>query len=76
MTRKCKLFASLGASLAVLVACDGSDGVLGNPQAQFGSMFETAFNAGPDADAQDDPNLGIAYGGVDGVDLAADPLDI
>ena len=76
MTRKGKQLSTIAASLALLAACDGSDGILGNPQAQFGTMFEAAFNAGSDADAKDEPNLGIAYGGVDGVDLEADPLDI
>ena len=76
MTRKGKLLSTLAASLVVLAACDGSDGVLGNSQAQFGSLFASAFNAGPDADAKDDPNLEITYGGVSGVDLEADPLDV
>lgn len=76
MTRKAKLLSSLGLSLAVLVACDGSDGVVGNAQAQFGNLFATAFNADANADPKDDPDLVIAYDGVPDVDLTADPLDI
>lgn len=76
MTRKGKLYSTLAASFVVLAACDGSDGVLGNAQAQFGPMFAAAFNGTADDDAKDDPNLVITYGGVDGVDLNADPLDI
>lgn len=76
MTRKGKLFSSLAATLVILAACDGSDGIAGNPQAQFGTLFAAAFNGGADDDAKDDPNLGITYGGVDGVDLDADPVDI
>ena len=76
MTRKGKLYSTLAASLVVLAACDGSDGVLGNPQSQFGPLFASAFNGTADDDAKDDPDLVITYGGVDGVDLNADPLDI
>ena len=76
MTRKTKLLSSLGATLALLAACDGSDGAFGNPQAQFGRMFASAFNAKSTAIPADDPNLVIVYNGVSGVDLTADPLDI
>jgi phosphoglycolate phosphatase-like HAD superfamily hydrolase len=76
MTRKAKLLSALGLSLAVLVACDGSDGVVGNAQAQFGSLFAAAFNADANADPKDDPDLAIVYNGVQDVDLTADPLDI
>ena len=76
MTRKGKLYSTLAASLVILAACDGSDGIMGNAQAQFGTMFAAAFNGTADADAKDDPNLVITYGGVEGVDLNADPLDI
>lgn len=76
MTRKGKLLSALAATLVVLAACDGSDGVAGNPQAQFGNMFAAAFNGGVNDDAKDDPNLEIVFGGVEGVDLDADPLDI
>lgn len=76
MTSKGKLLSTLAVTLMVLAACDGSDGVAGNAQAQFGSLFATAFNGGVDADPEDDPNLVITFGGVDGVDLDADPLDI
>ena len=76
MTRKTKLLSSLGATLALLAACDGSDGALGNAQAQFGNLFAAAYNADSLADPADDPNLVIVYNGVSGVDLTADPLDI
>ena len=76
MTLNGKLLSTLAATLVILAACDGSDGVLGNPQSQFGTLFAAAFNGGADDDATDDPNLEIVYGGVDGVDLDADPLDI
>ena len=76
MTRKGKLYSTLAASLVVLAACDGSDGVMGNPQSQFGPMFAAAFNAGPDDDAKPSEELVITYGGFEGVDLNADPLDI
>ena len=76
MTRKSKLLSMLVASLVILAACDGSDGVMGNAQSQFGRQFAAAFNGAPDSDARDDPNLVITYGGVTGVDLNADPLDI
>ena len=76
MTRNRKLLSIFVASLVILAACDGSDGVMGNAQAQFGKNFAAAFNGGPDSDVRDDPNLVITYGGVTGVDLNADPLDI
>ena len=76
MTRKGKLYSTLAASLVIVAACDGSDGAMGNAQSQFGTMFAAAFNGKADADPKDDPNLVISYGGVDGVDLNADPLDI
>lgn len=76
MTYKTKLWSTLGVSLLVLAACDGSDGAMGNPQEQFGNLFANAFNASPDADPKDDPDLVITFGGVEGVDLGGDPLDI
>ena len=76
MTSKAKLLTSLGATLALLVACDGSDGAMGNAQAQFGNLFAAAYNAKNTADPADDPNLVIVYNGVTGVDYTADPLDI
>ena len=76
MTRNKKLLTAFVASLAFLAACDGSDGVLGNAQAQFGNQFAAAFNAKNTADPKEDPNLVIVYKGVTGVDFTADPLDI
>lgn len=76
MTSKAKLLVSLGVTLALLVACDGSDGAMGNAQAQFGNLFAAAYNAKSTADPADDPNLVIVYNGVTGVDYTADPLDI
>ena len=76
MTRNVKLLSVLVGSLAILAACDGSDGVAGNAQAQFGSLFAAAFNADANAAPADDPDLVIVFGGVTGVDLTADPLDI
>ena len=76
MTRNGKLLSMLVASLVILAACDGSDGVMGNAQSQFGKQFAAAFNAKTAADPKDDPNLVITYKGVTGVDYTADPLDI
>ena len=76
MTRNVKLLSSLAAILALVAACDGGNGVAGNPQAKFGNLFAAAFNANSAADPADDPNLVIVYNGVNGVDYTADPLDI
>jgi hypothetical protein len=74
MTRKRKLLSVVGMSLVVLAACDGSDGVLGNAQAQFGNVFAAAFNAPGTAEPSE--ALAIRYQGVNGVSLTAEPVDI
>ena len=76
MTRKSKLLSTFAATLALLAACDGSDGVMGNASSQFGNQFAAAFNAKSTAAAKDDPNLVITYKGVTGVNYTADPVDI
>lgn len=73
MTRNRKILTGAGLSLIVLAACDGSDGVIGNPSFQFGEAFVNAFNAGADTVPAED--LRISYLGVDGVNLTADPVD-
>ena len=74
MTRNRKLLSVAGVSLVVLAACDGSDGVIGNVQAQFGKDFAMAFNA--DSTAEPSEQLSIRYLGVNGVSLTAEPVDI
>ncbi len=73
MARKTKILTGLGVTLAVLAACDGSDGVAGNPVFQFGPVFAAAFNARPNSVPAE--NLVITYLGVDGINLTADPVD-
>lgn len=73
MTRNRNILTGVGMSLAILAACDGSDGILGNPASQFGPAFEAAFNAGPnDVPSQ---NLLITYLGNDDVSLIDAPVD-
>ena len=78
MTRNAKLLAALGLVVLGVAACDGSDspGAPGTAQSQFGDLFAAAFNADANAVPKDGAELGIVYGGVDGVDLTAAPLDL
>ena len=82
MTRKRKLLSVLGVSLVVLAACDGSDGVFGNPASQFGENFEVAFGAGSNDAPRDNSadgtkdDLTITFAGDEGVSLTDQPLDI
>lgn len=73
MKRNSKILTSLGVSLVILAACDGSDGTFGNPASQFGDVFAAAFNADPN-DAPTE-NLKISYLGKQNVDLTAEPVD-
>ena len=73
MTRNGKILTGVGLSFVVLAACDGSNGVFGNPAFQFGPIFAAAFAADDNATPAED--LRITYLGVDGVSLTADPVD-
>jgi len=73
MTRNGKILTGAGLSFAILAACDGSDGAFGNPASQFGEIFAAAFAAAPTATPSED--LTIAYLGVQGVNLTAEPVD-
>lgn len=75
MTRTRKLGWTAGVSLLVLAACDGSDGIIGNPSTQFGSIFAAAFAADMNAAPVNDP-LTITYRGTTGPSLTAAPLDL
>ena len=77
MTRNAKLLAALGLVTLGLAACDGSEGPAapGTVQSQFGSLFAAAFDADANAVPKDGAELAIVYGGVDGVDLTAAPVD-
>ena len=75
MTRKSKLLSTFAATLALLAACDGSDGVMGNASSQFGNQFAAAFNAKSTAAAKDDPNLVITYKGVTALDVSSNLMD-
>ncbi|QDA36469.1 hypothetical protein E4L95_04495 [Paracoccus liaowanqingii] len=74
MTRHVKLLSGLGLALAVLAACDGSDGTFGNAQTQFGPAFAAAFNAQPVDEPKED--LAIIFRGVNGPNFTAEPIDI
>lgn len=74
MTRNVKLLSALGVALAVLAACDGSDGTFGNAQIQFGPQFAAAFNAAPNDEPKED--LAIVFRGVNGPNFTEDPIDI
>lgn len=79
MTLNGKLLPALGMTLALLAACDGSDGgngAIGNAQSQFGPLFAAAFNADPNDVPKDDPDLAIVRLGVTGINLTGTPLDI
>ncbi len=73
MTRNRKILAGVSMSFAFLVACDGSDGIMGNPASQFGPAFAAAFNAGPNDVPSED--LLITYLGNDEVSLTDAPVD-
>ncbi len=73
MTRNRKILAGVGMSFVFLVACDGSDGIMGNPASQFGPAFAAAFNAGPNDVPSED--LLITYLGNDEVSLTDAPVD-
>ena len=73
MTRSKKTLTGVGLTFALLAACDGSDGAFGNPAAQFGETFAAAFGAAPATAPAED--LLIAYLGVQGVNLTAEPVD-
>lgn len=73
MARNRNILAGVALSLAALVACDGSDGLPGNPQSQFGAAFAAAFNAGPNAVPSE--NLLITYLGNSEVSLTDAPVD-
>lgn len=76
MTRRGKCLSALTASFAFLAACDGSDGVLGNAQSQFGPAFAAAFNTPSDGMPKDGADLAIEYRGTKGVDPTATPIDL
>lgn len=76
MTRKRKYLSALTASFAFLAACDGSDGILGNPQSQFGPAFAAAFNTPGDGKPKDGADLAIEYRGTKGVDPMATPINL
>ena len=73
MTRNGKILLGVGLSFGFLAACDGSDGVFGNPAFQFGEVFAAAFAADPNSVPAED--LRITYLGNAGVSLTADPVD-
>lgn len=75
MSSKAKLWSGLGLSVAILVACDGADGVLGNPAAQFGTFFLTAFNVPANGTPLPTDGEQITYLGVVGVNSSAQPVD-
>lgn len=50
MTRSRKLSVTFVLSLAVLAACDGGGGPVGDAVSQFGQSFATAFRATDTAD--------------------------
>lgn len=76
MTRRGKCLSALTASFAFLAACDGSDGILGNPQSQFGSAFAAAFNTPGNGKPKDGTDLAIEYRGTNGVDPTATPINL
>jgi hypothetical protein len=73
MTRNGKIWAGLGVSLAVLVACDGG-GVIGDAASQFGQTFAAAFRA--DANAAPVDAAAITFVGGSGPSLTAAPVDL
>lgn len=74
MKTRQKLLVGLAAALSVLAACDGSDGVAGNVQSQFGPAFQAAFNAAPNSTPAEPGD--IIFRGTIGPVLTGTPIDI